>query len=96
MQSDAEQQFRIDEVWFVPCGTRPDKPNISPASERLKMTQLAVTEFFQEDFPVKIDTIEIDKGPSIPTIYLLDDYQLAHPDTEFVFVMGTELIAELD
>jgi len=38
------------------------------------MTRLAVEEFFPEGFPVKINTIEIERGPSIPTAYLLDDY----------------------
>ena len=86
----------MDEVWFVPCGERPDKPHLSTAEHRLKMTRLAVEEFFPEGFPVKIDTIEIEKGPSIPTIYLLDNYHKEYSDTEFLFVMGTELIAELD
>ena len=60
------------------------------------MTELAVEEFFPKDYPVKIDTIEIQKGPSIPTVYLLDEYHKSYPETEFIFVMGTELIAELD
>ena len=29
-------------------------------------------------------------------MYLLDEYYRRHSDTEFVFVIGTELIAELD
>ncbi len=43
----------------MPCGERPDKTELSPANQRLRMTELAVKDFFPEGFPVKIDTIEI-------------------------------------
>ena len=38
--------FEIDEVWVVPCGKRPDKPNDSPPEQRLEMTKLAFKDFF--------------------------------------------------
>jgi nicotinic acid mononucleotide adenylyltransferase len=65
-------ELRIDEVWIVPCGLRPDKPHISKPEIRLEMTKLAVQDFFPKDTPLKIDPIEVQNGPSIPTSYLLD------------------------
>ena len=62
----------FDEVWFIPCGERPDKPNLSATRHRLAMIELAVKEFYPEGFPVKVDPIEIENGPSIPTVYLFD------------------------
>jgi hypothetical protein len=38
------------------------------------MTKLAIKDFFPADTPVKIDPIEVENGPSIPTAYLLDQY----------------------
>ena len=57
--SEAINLLGFDEVWFVPCGGRPDKPNLSPTMHRLNMIQLAVKEFYPEGFPVKVDDIEI-------------------------------------
>jgi nicotinic acid mononucleotide adenylyltransferase len=71
-QADAE--LKIDEIWIVPCGLRPDKPHISKPEIRLAMTKLAVKDFFPADSPVKIDPIEVENGPSIPTAYLLNKY----------------------
>lgn len=88
-------KFNIDELWIVPCGSRPDKPYISEPQKRLDMTNLAVKDFFSKDLPIKVDTVEVENGESIPTRYLLDRYEEEHPDTEFWFVMGTDLIANL-
>ena len=70
----AETELKIDEIWIVPCGLRPDKPHISKPEIRLAMTKLAINDFFPADTPVKIDPIEVENGPSIPTAYLLDQY----------------------
>lgn len=64
--------LHIDEVWIVPCGLRPDKPHISKPEKRLEMTRLAVQEFFPKEVPIKIDPVEVENGPSIPTYYLLE------------------------
>jgi hypothetical protein len=71
MKTRNKSDFRIDEIWVVPCGTRPDKPNDLPPKIRLEMTQLALKDFFPRDVPIKIDPVEVDNGQSIPTAYLL-------------------------
>ena len=82
-------------MWIVPCGARPDKPSISHPQKRLQLVQKAVEDFFPPDFPVKVDTIEIDNGDSIPTFYLMQQYEKLYPEYEFWFVMGTDLIPTL-
>ena len=82
-------------VWVVPCGLRADQPQLSSPEHRLEMTNLAVKQFFGEKYPVKVDDIEVKNGESIPTIELLDRYKVAHPNYEFWFVMGTDLIQDL-
>ena len=49
-QSKSEEQFSIDEVWIVPCGLRPDKPNLSNPNQRLEMINKAVNDFFPPNF----------------------------------------------
>lgn len=70
--SETVNLFGFDEVWFIPCGDRPDKPLLSAPRHRLRMIQMAVEEFFPEGFPVKVNDIEIEHGESIPTAYLMD------------------------
>ena len=86
----------FDEVWLVPCGHRPDKKSLSAPERRLKMVELAVADFFPPNFPVKISRIEIDHGESIPTMYLMDRFNMEHGDThKFYFIMGSDLIKSL-
>ena len=59
------------------------------------MIRLAVDDFFPNDFPIKIDPVEVENGNSIPTVFLLDRYEKMQPDTDFWFVMGTDLISGL-
>ena len=86
----------FDEVWFVPCGSRPDKPNLSSPQDRLNMVRLAVEEFFPRGFPVRVDPIEVEHGPSIPTVYLMDQLAETYRGTHnFRFIMGSDLIKSL-
>ena len=36
------------------------------------MVKIAVQDFFVKDFPIKVNSIEVDNGESIPTFYLLE------------------------
>jgi len=87
----------MDGVWIVPCGSRPDKKHISEPLKRLHMTKMAVDEFFDKDFPVKVDAIEVENGPSIPSFYLLEQLieKYKADNYEFNFIMGTDLIPNL-
>ncbi len=91
---------RVDEVWIVPCGNRPfDKPNSSSPNMRLEMTRLAIQDFFPPGFPIKIDTTEIENEnenlDAIPTYFLLEKFKKEHPQTEFLFVGGTDLVESI-
>lgn len=53
-------------------------------------------EFFPADFPIKVNSIEVENGPSIPTIYMMDQLAKMHEGThEFSFIMGSDLIKGL-
>ena len=60
------------------------------------MIRLAVEEFYPPGFPVKIDSIEVDNGESIPTVYLFDQLEELYQGTHaFHFIMGSDLIKGL-
>lgn len=62
---------------------------------RYDMIEITCKDFFTDDFPVKIDDIEVKNGDTIPTRLLLNKYEEMHPEVEFWFVMGTDLITNL-
>lgn len=56
------------------------------------MVNRAVSDFFPKNFPVKVDTAEIDHGEQIPSAYLLDQFHEKHTDSKFHFIIGTDLV----
>ena len=85
-----------DEVWITPCGSRPDKPSLKTSGlDRLIMAHLAVDTTFGSRFGVKVCDIEIHNPRNIPTIILMRMLKAAHPDIEFSFVVGSDLIDQL-
>lgn len=57
---------------MVPCGARPDKKYILEPEKRLEMTRLAVLDFFPQEFPIKVEDVEVKNGESIPSFYLIE------------------------
>ena len=60
MCAEALNLTELDEVWMVPCGTRPDKPSlVTPPQVRQAMLQLAITDLLPAEFPVRVSDIEV-------------------------------------
>eukprot|EP00448_Togula_jolla_P008838 CAMPEP_0170595158 /NCGR_PEP_ID=MMETSP0224-20130122/14402_1 /TAXON_ID=285029 /ORGANISM="Togula jolla, Strain CCCM 725" /LENGTH=270 /DNA_ID=CAMNT_0010919299 /DNA_START=14 /DNA_END=826 /DNA_ORIENTATION=- len=91
---------KADEVWIVPCGTRPDKPTLkTPYRHRLMMCNLAVDTSFGSRFPIRVCDVEMLEPSALPTYDLLHRLMEEYPDKEFSFVIGSDLsgaIAEWD
>ena len=97
--------LNFDEVMLVPCGTRADKPGVSPSEHRLKMVQLAVKDFFSSDFPVSVNDVEVRNGPMIMTYGLINQLQSeadasdqqgpSETKTQYYFVLGSDLVPGL-
>jgi nicotinate (nicotinamide) nucleotide adenylyltransferase len=85
-----------DEVWITPCGTRPDKPSLkTPGLHRLIMCHLAVDTTFGSRFGVKVCDEEMKEPRNIPTIVLMRKLKAKHPNYDFSFVVGSDLIPTL-
>ena len=85
-----------DEVWITPCGARPDKPSLkTPALHRLIMCHLAVDTTFGSRFGVKVCDEEMHEPRNVPTVVLMRRLKEAHPNFEFSFVVGSDLIPTL-
>ena len=60
------------------------------------MVELSIADFFTPDIPIKVDDIEIKNGKTIPTYHLLKKYEKMYPDTNFYFIVGTDLLPSLE
>lgn len=80
-----------DEVWIVPCGPRPDKPKLKTSPlDRYTMCQIAVQTQFTTELPVKVSDIECFSDEAFPTYDLLCSLRAKHPNTEFLFIIGSD------
>ncbi len=96
MAAETLYQYKFDSVWFVPCGDRIDKQSRSSAVHRLNMTRIAVKDFFNEKFPVEVNSIEVDNGTTIPTYFLMNKLKENYAGSlEFFFILGSDLIPTL-
>ena len=60
---------KAQEVWIVPCGTRPDKPSLkTPYMHRLIMCHLAVNTTFGSSFPIRVCDIEMAEARCPPKL----------------------------
>jgi nicotinate (nicotinamide) nucleotide adenylyltransferase len=89
--SEIVRSGQADEVWLVPCGPRPDKPGLkTPVFDRYCMCQIAVNTVFTPGFPVKVSDAEVHVDEAAFTYDLLTRERDNHPDTDFVFIIGSD------
>lgn len=80
-----------DEVWMVPCGPRPDKPNLkTPAVDRYCMCQIAINSVLSPSCPVKVSDIDTFESEAAYTYDLLCALREHNPDCDFAFVIGSD------
>ena len=84
-----------DQVWVVPCGMRPDKrTNIEPR-HRLEMVSMAIDSMLPHDFPMFVDSTEVDAGRYVPTRELMCLYRQRYPGLRFKVLIGNDLLSSL-
>jgi nicotinate-nucleotide adenylyltransferase len=87
------EQARLDQVWFVPSARPPHKPDrvLTPFGKRVEMLALAIAG--QPAF--RVDEVEQERpGPSY-TADTLDVLRQRHPDAEFYWIIGSDVLPDL-
>ena len=87
-------QFAIDEVHFIPAFRPPHKTadGITSAFHRSAMVAIAIAPFDR----FRLSTIELDHLERRFTVDTLQEVHRRHPDAGLLFVVGTDLYAEID
>ncbi|MBO8156011.1 MAG: nicotinate-nucleotide adenylyltransferase [Bacillaceae bacterium] len=85
-------KLSLNEIWFIPSHIPPhkDKANTS-ASHRLNMLKKAVNSEPQ----FKIDPIELTRGGVSYTIDTIKELRKLHPDHQFTFIIGADMVEYL-
>lgn len=91
--NEVYSELQLDEVWFMPNQEPPHKKQSGSVTneERLEMLNLAIRD--HECF--KVEPIELEReGPSytIDTMKILNE---RHPDLQFYFIIGADMIEYL-
>ncbi len=84
----------VDEVFVIPSGDRPDKPQATRAALRLEMCRLGVDEAFKGDSRVIVSDLHAAQRVGYATIDLVRHFA-ADSSREIVIVIGHELLADL-
>lgn len=91
----AYDQFKLDEIWFMPNGNPPHKKQESiesDAKHRLKMTALAIEDirnFKLQDYEVK----RVNVSCSWET---MKHFKEQYPDDEFYFIIGADSLFSIE
>ncbi len=89
----AQQQFALDKVFFVPAGRPPHKKSkdMAPAEHRYEMVRLAI----QGQPGFEISALEMERPETSYTVETLRDLKKRFPDTELYWIMGADSLAEI-
>ncbi|MFC3748279.1 nicotinate-nucleotide adenylyltransferase [Paenibacillus sp. GCM10012306] len=88
----ARDTYRLDEVWFMPSHIPPHKHKAGASGEdRLAMVQEAV-----KDHPsFRALDLEVLRGGVSYTIDTIRELQSKHPQSEFYFIIGADMVEYL-
>lgn len=80
---------QVDAVWLMPCGPRPDKPDMGTTpQQRMIMCEIAVNTTVSATFPISVTDHETDEA--MATYDSLCHLRTAYPDCVFSFVVGSD------
>lgn len=89
----AREEAGLDEVWFMPAGTPPHKPNApkAPARHRLGMVEAAIAgnRYFRAE-PIELHR----DGPSY-TVDTMKELKELYPDRDFYYIIGADMVQYL-
>jgi nicotinate-nucleotide adenylyltransferase len=93
LAEQCREQGRLDQVWFVPAGRPPHKPQreLTPFAQRAEMLSLALA----GNPAFRIEDVEKDRpGPSF-TADTLEALCARHPEHEFFLLVGGDALRDL-
>jgi nicotinate-nucleotide adenylyltransferase len=93
LAQDALEQFELSKVVFMPCACPPHKSvrDLIPAEHRAAMLEAAI----EGDLRFQVSRDEIERDGISYTIDTARAMKLQYPESEIVFVIGSDSLMEL-
>jgi nicotinate-nucleotide adenylyltransferase len=89
--SEVSNQFKLDEVIFVPTGQPYMKHTVTPGEHRYLMTVIATA----ANPKFTVSRVDIDREGATYTIDTLRDIRAEHPDADLFFITGADAVAQI-
>lgn len=94
LAKQAKEEYRLDEVWFMPSGQPPHKKDhpVTAAKERCAMVRLAI-----DGIPGFVfSDMEIRRVGNTYTAQTLSELNETYPQHEFFFIIGADSLYEIE
>ena len=89
--SEAQQQFDLDEVVFVPTGKPWMKATVTPGEHRYLMTVIATA----ANPRFTVSRVDLEREGATYTIDTLRDLRRAYPDADLYFITGADAMTQI-
>lgn len=88
----AYDNFKLDEVWFMPNGNPPHKSGEIRVDDRLEMVELAIA----SDFRFRLNTYETERKEYSYSYQTLEKFKAMYPEHEFYFIIGADSLFAIE
>ncbi|MRG86664.1 nicotinate-nucleotide adenylyltransferase [Salinibacillus xinjiangensis] len=86
------QKLKLDEIWFIPSSVPPHKDTTTTEPEhRKEMVDLSI----RENPHFRLETFELEREGRSYTVDTIKALQSSHPDDEFFFIIGADMVEYL-
>lgn len=84
-------------IWLTPSGDRDDKSVRAGSTHRVAMLELILRDYFADDSAVSIERCQVDgQVTGSYTIDLMRFFRGKYPQRSFSFIIGSDLISQLE
>lgn len=88
----AYDNFKLDEVWFLPNGHPPHKSGEINADDRLEMVKLAI----EGDSRFQLNTYETEREAYSYSYQTLENFKVIYPEHDFYFIIGADSLFAIE
>lgn len=88
----AYDNFKLDEIWFLPNGKPPHKSGESAVKDRLEMVKLAIA----SDNRFRLNTYETEREAYSYSYQTLENFHTMYPEHDFYFIVGADSLFAIE
>ncbi|WP_102026959.1 nicotinate-nucleotide adenylyltransferase [Salirhabdus sp. Marseille-P4669] len=92
MAEEVYERLNLDEIWFIPSYVPPHKTGTTTSpDDRMRMLQLAT----EDNDHFRIEDMELKRKGTSFTFDTIEQLKQSHPDKQFLFIIGADMVEYL-